>query len=511
MILHGYHLDGSGSCVYVANIAQEFAEAGTEVILLCQEPEPEKYDFISEAYEITEDGGWIELFKRPQKAKGTVIYVRPYLKDRLLPVFVPGKFPGFENVKAFTELSDAELQSYVDTNVEATLAAASKFEVQTVFANHIVMTPYIAVKAAQKNPSLEVFLIPHGSEIEYLIKKDKKFHAMAVESLSGAKGIISGSEEMLSRMKALFSEYSEWENKIRLITIGVNSEQFSSPLSQSKADRVAGLKAEIQKQLDQSTSSIDNADPEFLQRLDQIDFESSKILVNFGKLIPGKGVQDILFAAPALFKLLPQTHLIIAGDGKGKSFFKSILNDLQSGDLASFRERLQSEREAYQDGGEDPFQFIDAFLKNNDPEVYFMESSAFEWKDRVHFTGYIKHPSLKFLLCLGDVALFPSIVKEAYPLALLEALAAGTFPVASNWGGLKDGLKQVEDILDSRTFEITHIPMDPSTRIDEIIRRTQEAVNSVQPDTRQKVVQHIQKTCSWRKVCTLLESFFTES
>jgi len=242
-ILHGYRLDGSGSCVYVSNITREYVRAGKSVVLHCQEPEPEKYDYLSEGYEMTADGEIVQLFKRCRETNGRGVYLRPYLKDRLLPVFVAGEFPGFENVKPITELNDSELQSYVDTNVYALLKSAEMFPSDTIFANHIVVTPYIAALAREQNRDLDYFLIPHGSEIEYLMKRDRKFLEMARKSLSDAKGIVSGSDEIFARIENLFEEYLTWKPKTRIITIGVDSDQFFSPLASDKSTRIEGPEA----------------------------------------------------------------------------------------------------------------------------------------------------------------------------------------------------------------------------------------------------------------------------
>ncbi len=46
-ILHGYLLEGSGSNIYVHNIARAHCLKGHTVYLVCQEREAEGYDLIS--------------------------------------------------------------------------------------------------------------------------------------------------------------------------------------------------------------------------------------------------------------------------------------------------------------------------------------------------------------------------------------------------------------------------------------------------------------------------------
>ena len=44
LIWHGYLLEGSGSNVYTRELARTWSRMGHEVVVLCQEPHPERYD-----------------------------------------------------------------------------------------------------------------------------------------------------------------------------------------------------------------------------------------------------------------------------------------------------------------------------------------------------------------------------------------------------------------------------------------------------------------------------------
>src|SRR3954451_6377257 len=96
LIFHGYLLRGTGSNVYNASLAAALARAGHEVHLLCQDRDPPDFSV---------DGG------------GSVTVHRPDIGG-LLPVFVRDEYEGFE-VRTFAELTDAQLDRYLDANVEA--------------------------------------------------------------------------------------------------------------------------------------------------------------------------------------------------------------------------------------------------------------------------------------------------------------------------------------------------------------------------------------------------------
>ena len=61
-ILHGYSLEGSGSNLWTRYMAQTLCRLGETFHLVCQEKTPEKYDFISDAYEYDSDGTQQILF-----------------------------------------------------------------------------------------------------------------------------------------------------------------------------------------------------------------------------------------------------------------------------------------------------------------------------------------------------------------------------------------------------------------------------------------------------------------
>src|ERR1700749_2512045 len=96
LIFHGYMLRGTGSNIYNVNLAPALARLGHEVHLLCQDRE-------------------VEL-------PGVTIH-NPEI-DGLLPVYVKDPYPGFE-VKAFPELSEAELDRYLEANVAAVREVAA--------------------------------------------------------------------------------------------------------------------------------------------------------------------------------------------------------------------------------------------------------------------------------------------------------------------------------------------------------------------------------------------------
>ena len=92
LIFHGYLLRGTGSNIYNASLVRALARLGHEVHLLCQ------------------DRDW----DRPPRA---CTVHNPDI-GRVLPVYVADRYEGFD-AKPYAELSDAELEHYLEANVAA--------------------------------------------------------------------------------------------------------------------------------------------------------------------------------------------------------------------------------------------------------------------------------------------------------------------------------------------------------------------------------------------------------
>ncbi|HWP33069.1 MAG TPA: glycosyltransferase, partial [Solirubrobacterales bacterium] len=158
LVFHGYMLRGTGSNIYNANLARALAGLGHEVHLLCQD--------------------------REVRIEGVEIH-NPDIGG-LLPVYVKDPYEGFE-VKAFPELSDAELARYIDANVAAVREVAERAGgVDAALANHLVMGPAILARAAVAPFAAKI----HGSALEYTVKPHPRFLPYAEEGMDAAAGVL---------------------------------------------------------------------------------------------------------------------------------------------------------------------------------------------------------------------------------------------------------------------------------------------------------------------------------
>ena len=163
LVFHGYLLGGTGSNVYNAALAEALARAGHEVHLLSQDRDPLAHDWVDAAGDW--DAGALVLETRREPARVTVY--RPDIAG-LLPLYVADRYDGIE-ARPFHELSDAELDRYVERNVAAVREVAERVRPDVALANHLVMGPVILARA------LEGLGVPyavkvHGSALEYTVK-----------------------------------------------------------------------------------------------------------------------------------------------------------------------------------------------------------------------------------------------------------------------------------------------------------------------------------------------------
>src|SRR5512134_1082066 len=169
LIFHGYLLRGTGSNVYNANLAQALASLGHEVHLLCQERQAADLAWVDTVGRW--DGGRLRVEPlRDPIGPGSVTVYLPDIEG-LLPVYVHDSYEGFE-VKTFPELSERELDRYLEANVRATIAVAERAGgAEAALANHLVMGPTILARAGIGGFAAKV----HGSALEYTVKPNPRF------------------------------------------------------------------------------------------------------------------------------------------------------------------------------------------------------------------------------------------------------------------------------------------------------------------------------------------------
>lgn len=458
-LLHGYELKGSGSNEYCRYLSRALARRGHEVHLLCREAHPEDLPHVSRAIEWDAVGGARELFARDTGEGACIVHRLPHAPVR--PVYLTDKQRAGD-VKAFTDLSDTELEAYHALNVAVVRAILRRHPVDLLHANHLVWQPSVAAEAG-----VPFVVYPHGSSIEYTLKADARYRRHAGDALDAAAGVISGSDEVLRRILALYPERREaLLAKSTIVGVGVDTSLFA-PVEpgerRATVARLAGtyggktreqqeallarLARSDWKALTDYHEAYDHGAPDadLQAKLESVPWDDGQVCLFVGALTAGKGVHNLIAAWPAL---LP-AHLIVVGSGAYREVLEALVHAIATGDqplYAHLRAHgLDLDRSALTGGWE----ALPADV-----------SACAPLAGHVHFVGRLDHDRLRHLFPCVDLAVFPSIVPEAYPLVLMEALANGVLPVVSDFSGFEDGLAALEPTLGKELVDKMRLPVD---------------------------------------------------
>jgi glycosyltransferase involved in cell wall biosynthesis len=479
-ILHGYLLEGSGSNLWTRCVVESLCMEGHTVQLVCQEPYPERYDCIAEAYRYHEDGRIEQLFSRNVPYPGRCIMHKPQLGDTL-PVYVWDKYDEFPNVVPMINLGDAEIESYIERNAAVVQQVVERRGVTAMHANHAVLMSVVAQRVSERT-GVPYAIMPHGSALEYAVKPDPRFHAYATSAFSDAKHIFVHGEEMRHRVATILPGVTDLDAKFSVLPLGVHTAQFAPVPRERRREKMGRLwnalselprgrrASQLPEMMEAVRSASDSAslraalsnvkyetkapDEDIEEKLQQIDWEHDAILLYVGRLISAKGVQSGLAALPLILAEDPGVRLLLVGHGPLREPMEAFVWALEHGDRALAERIVEYGRmlEGDPDGasGSQALGKVKCFFQDlearGELDAYFALAQQHVRAERVIFTGYLTHHELEHLFPCCDAGIFPSIVKEAGPLVFLEALASGCFPLGTYFGGMKASIDAISDL-----------------------------------------------------------------
>jgi glycosyltransferase involved in cell wall biosynthesis len=256
LLWHGYLLGGTGSNVYTRALAREWSRAGHDVLVVCQEPHPERYDL------------------------GGATVFRPNIGG-LLPVFVLDRYEGVE-AKLLQDFTRAERRRYVALNATALCA---QMPVDLVFANHVLMGAPVAYASG-----MPFAVKAHGSELEYSMRGNEELAAWGRECLAPAEAVFVGS----AHIRSVLEEVVGHVDRVHEVPPGVDVEEFHPA---SRDDALARLLEEARADAANPANSNERQpDQGNAARLAAFFAADRPTVVYFGKLLYNKGVH-ILFEA----------------------------------------------------------------------------------------------------------------------------------------------------------------------------------------------------------------------
>ena len=403
LIFHGYMLRGTGSNIYNVNLARALARLGHEVHLLCQD--------------------------RETRIEGVEIH-NPEIGG-LLPVYVKDPYEGFE-VKAFPELSEEELDRYIEANVAAVREVAERTGgIDLALANHLVMGPAILARAGVAPFAAKI----HGSALEYTVKPHPRFLPYAEEGVNAAQGVLVGSRHTAESLWAALPEAVRLKEKTRLGPPGVDTEAFR-PRVLSRGE--GGLRAGHGP----SSTPLTPRHP--------------RRIVFVGKLIVSKGVDLLLAAWPLVRAGHPDVKLEVAGFGEYEGALRSLLTALEEGN-ASKAQEIAAVGWGLEGGEETALPILSAFL-SDPPAGYFEAAEAAAGS--VQFIGRLEHDEVARLLPGAEALVMPSTFPEAFGMVAAEAAACGVLPVSAGHSGMLEVSRQLTEALPGEIGRLTSFPVE---------------------------------------------------
>ena len=449
LIFHGYLLRGTGSNVYNASLAQALARLGHEVHLLCQDREAGAFPWVDRV------GTWSDGDLRVEAVDGATepdaASVTAYVPDigGLLPVYVYDEYEGFE-VKTFADLDDAELDRYLAANVGAVRdVVAVSGGIDAALANHLVMGPAILARSG-----ISFAAKIHGSALEFTVRPDpERFLPYARPGIDAAGGVLVGSRHTAEILWETLADPA-LPARTRLGPPGVDTTLFVP----AEADRAVAEVRAFADELSARTGAGawgEDATGAAAALRGWADADGPRAAF-VGKLIGSKGLDLLLAAWPLVVRANPGARLVIIAFGEGRHVIDSLLEALDSGDLA--RARGVAAAGMVTAGAQFlPLRFLDSFLA--DPPPGYAEA-AVAAAGSVALAGRLEHDEVARVLPAADALVFPSTFPEAFGMVAAEAAACGVLPVSADHSGAREVSRALAPALPPDARPLLSFPVD---------------------------------------------------
>jgi spore coat protein SA len=217
--------------------------------------------------------------------------------------------------------------------------------------------PYYMAKVKKVLPRIPISLFLHS--LTFVPRTER-----IASSLEKANVIVANSSSLKDNLSQMFPKQKQ---KIHIVHLGVDVNRFK-PATISEKNRMKN----------------------------KYKLQDAFTILFSGRIIPRKGVSELIKATHLVRNYLPQAKLVIAGSGK-PAYIKKL--------------RLQANR----------------------------------WNVPVIFTGRIAHNKIHKIYWLADCFVCPSQRHEAFGLVNVEAMATGIPVVASDIGGIKEIINHEEN------------------------------------------------------------------
>lgn len=274
LLVNHFPLEGSGSGTYTLNTAQHLAKRGSDVCIVFPEN------------------------ARPAALEGVELRPVFFTADGTEPCdesALPFNFPCFtthpRSSTTFDDLTDEQLQLYLDAFDRAIAAAIREFAPDIIHAQHVWLLAGVA--ASTDAPTV---ITAHGTDMMGY-RKWPRFHAMADAAVEGCRKIIAISRDNL---EDTVSTIPAAKSKIHLLLNGYNEDIFY----------------------------VEGIDTAQLLAEHGVPYHGERIVLFAGKLTNFKGIDTLLRAAARYEAERQDVITLLAGSGEERESLEALREQL---------------------------------------------------------------------------------------------------------------------------------------------------------------------------------------
>jgi glycosyltransferase involved in cell wall biosynthesis len=276
LIPNHFPLQGSGSGIYTLNLAQELIRLGHDVLVIIPENKPVPDSLYPFPVQVILFGNGTDRSKAEAAFNFPCFTTHP------------------RSMQTFYDLSDGQMQAYVELWRRHISQAVDSFQPDIVHGHHVWVAPYVA-----SSLGLPTVISVHGTDLMGF-RDGPRYRPMALAAAEEAHGLIAISRQVAADTVATYQVRQE---KVRLIWNGFDSNIFRVIPWATKAT--------------------------VLQELGITDGEDDRPLVSFvGKFTDFKGIDVLLRAAARYERTIPGIRTILVGHGQLYAEMGRLASDL---------------------------------------------------------------------------------------------------------------------------------------------------------------------------------------
>jgi phosphatidylinositol alpha-mannosyltransferase len=318
---------------------------------------------------------------------------------------------------------------------------------------------YVAAMVTRRT-GVPYVTVAHGSTLEYVYRSDARYRALCRIGLLEAASIVVLNDDVRNRVLAVAPEVV---GQLRTVPPGVDCSVFRP-----------------------------------------VPGGNASTLVYVGRISADKGVFLLAGCFPAIASLVPGLRLRIVGDGPDRPLLERFTDALGRHAFAEAESLL---RQAVQPADEP---WVAALTRSWSTGVGVPAGPL-----SVTFTGQLEPQQVAAQMAAADAVVVPSLVREAFPLVVLEALASGAPPLAVDTGGLGAVLAEVAPEL-GEFGALLAMPADAECLVSELPRRVTALLSWLaepghREDARTRCRSLAVESYSWARVGARLESLYGEA